>query len=78
MQQAAKAFSREKAMAFPPNYQQERSNRSRAKQRKAQEKQARREEQSSQRKSAGLADQQSTPAEGGEGDAHHGQEKNQG
>ena len=33
-------------MAFPPNYRQERSNRERAKQRKAQEKLAKREEKS--------------------------------
>lgn len=39
-------------MAFPPNYRQERSNRERAKQRKAQEKQARRDEKSVQRKGA--------------------------
>ncbi len=37
-------------MAFPPNYRQERSNRERAKQRKALEKQAKREEKSALRK----------------------------
>ncbi len=37
-------------MAFPPNYRQERSNRERAKQRKAQEKLAKREEKSMTRK----------------------------
>lgn len=37
-------------MAFPPNYNQERNNRSRAKARKALEKQLKREEKSSQRK----------------------------
>ncbi len=37
-------------MAFPPNYRQERSNRERAKQRKAQEKLAKREEKSITRK----------------------------
>lgn len=37
-------------MAFPPNYNQERNNRARAKQRKALEKQERREEKSSHRK----------------------------
>jgi hypothetical protein len=38
-------------MAFPPNYRQERSNRDRAKQRKALEKQQKREEKSAERKS---------------------------
>ncbi len=37
-------------MAFPPNYNQERNNRARAKARKALEKQERREEKSSQKK----------------------------
>lgn len=39
-------------MAFPPNYNQERNNRARAKARKALEKQERREGKSAQRKSA--------------------------
>ncbi len=39
-------------MAFPPNYRQERSNRERAKQRKALEKQSKRDERSAQRKDA--------------------------
>ena len=37
-------------MAFPPNYNQERNNRAKAKQRKAQEKQEKRDEKSAQRK----------------------------
>ncbi len=37
-------------MAFPPNYNQERNNRARGKQRKAEEKLARREEKAAQRK----------------------------
>jgi hypothetical protein len=37
-------------MAFPPNYRQERSNRDKAKQRKAQEKQEKRDEKNAQRK----------------------------
>lgn len=37
-------------MAFPPNYNQERTNRARAKARKALDKQSRREEKSAQRK----------------------------
>ncbi len=39
-------------MAFPPNYRQERSNRERAKQRKALEKQSKRDERAAQRKDA--------------------------
>lgn len=39
-------------MAFPPNYRQERSNRERAKQRKALDKQSKRDERAAQRKDA--------------------------
>ena len=51
-------------MAFPPNYRQERSNRERAKQRKAQEKLAKREEKSMTRKpEPGEGETSAPPAE---------------
>ncbi len=65
-------------MAFPPNYHQERSNRDRAKQRKADEKKARREEQAAQRKTAGLSEQDAATLDGGDKDAQNGKEENQG
>jgi hypothetical protein len=54
-------------VAFPPNYRQERSNRERAKQRKALEKQSRRDERAAQRKDTADApnpeqDQDTPPA----------------
>ncbi len=48
-------------MAFPPNYRQERSNRDRSKQRKAEEKLNKRMEKSSQRKTTDQADAPETP-----------------
>jgi hypothetical protein len=51
---------RSKSMAFPPNYRQERSNRERAKQRKALEKQQKRMEKSGSRKDS---DEEPTPGD---------------
>ena len=47
-------------MAFPPNYSQERSSRSRGKAQKALDKQQKREEKSSQRKTKPVSENQST------------------
>ncbi len=49
-------------MAFPPNYNQERNNRARAKARKALEKQERREDKSAQRKAVQEPEKGASPA----------------
>ena len=49
-------------MAFPPNYNQERNNRARAKARKALEKQERREDKSAQRKAVQEPEKTASPA----------------
>lgn len=52
-------------LAFPPNYRQERSNRERAKQRKALEKQSKRDERSAQRRDAADVTPPAPPVDGG-------------